>query len=111
MVGGAERGGVIVRCGCDLSSDIADSRLATGSVVKDGSGLSFSQVPMRRLPGHGSFGSGDSAMGGSVAVVWHSARDAQGPTHGLGSLLSLLNLSVRDELNNPHTLTAVIGDF
>ncbi|OLQ00560.1 hypothetical protein AK812_SmicGene16776 [Symbiodinium microadriaticum] len=34
VVGGAERGGIIVRTGYDLSSDLADSRLATGSLVK-----------------------------------------------------------------------------
>ena len=35
VVGGSERGGIIVRTGCDLSSDLADGRLATGSVVKE----------------------------------------------------------------------------
>ncbi|CAE7539794.1 unnamed protein product, partial [Symbiodinium sp. CCMP2456] len=35
VVGGAERGGIIVRTGCDLSSDLADSRLVTGSLVKE----------------------------------------------------------------------------
>ncbi|CAE7389082.1 ndor1, partial [Symbiodinium microadriaticum] len=35
VVGGAERGGIIVRTGYDLSSDLADSRLATGSLVKE----------------------------------------------------------------------------
>ena len=36
VVGGAERGGIILRTGYDLSSDVADSRLVTGSLVKDG---------------------------------------------------------------------------
>ncbi|CAE7779211.1 ndor1, partial [Symbiodinium pilosum] len=35
VVGGAERGGVLVRTGHDLSSDLADGRLATGSLVKE----------------------------------------------------------------------------
>eukprot|EP00440_Ansanella_granifera_P051448 gb/GFBE01055774.1/.p1 GENE.gb/GFBE01055774.1/~~gb/GFBE01055774.1/.p1 ORF type:complete len:1053 (+),score=292.89 gb/GFBE01055774.1/:1-3159(+) len=35
VVGGAERGGVIVRLQCDLSSEVAESRLSTGSMVKE----------------------------------------------------------------------------
>lgn len=35
VVGGAEHGGIIVRSGCELTSDMAKSRLSTGSVVKD----------------------------------------------------------------------------
>lgn len=35
VVGGADRGGVIVRTECELNSDVAESRLATGSVVKE----------------------------------------------------------------------------
>lgn len=37
VVGGAEHGGIIVRSGCELTSEMAESRLSTGSVVKDGS--------------------------------------------------------------------------
>ena len=35
VVGGAEHGGIIVRTGCELTSEMAASRLSTGSVVKD----------------------------------------------------------------------------
>ena len=35
VVGGAEHGGIIVRSGCELTSEMAVRRLSTGSVVKD----------------------------------------------------------------------------
>eukprot|EP00435_Cladocopium_sp_Y103_P014773 s2202_g3.t1 len=35
VVGGAEHGGIIVRSGCELTSEMAESRLSTGSVVKE----------------------------------------------------------------------------
>ena len=33
-MGGAENGGVIVRSGCELTSDVAEQRLSHGATVK-----------------------------------------------------------------------------
>lgn len=36
VVGGADHGGVLVRSGFELSSELAETRLSTGAVVKVG---------------------------------------------------------------------------
>lgn len=43
VVGGADHGGVLVRSGFELTSELAETRLSTGAVVKAAHGLNMSQ--------------------------------------------------------------------